>query len=87
MKDPAGLRPAGQEIHLNPYQEVNPMSKSNRKRSARKPSTGFPLTRHPRGYWCKKVRGKLHYFGKIEADPKEPRWLTTVWGVGYRFEP
>ncbi len=23
---------------------------------------------------------------KIEADPKEPRWLTTVWGVGYRFE-
>ncbi len=24
---------------------------------------------------------------KIEADPKDPRWLTTVWGVGYRFEP
>ena len=24
---------------------------------------------------------------KIETDPKEPRWLTTVWGVGYRFEP
>jgi DNA-binding response OmpR family regulator len=24
---------------------------------------------------------------KIEDDPKEPRWLTTVWGVGYRFEP
>jgi len=24
---------------------------------------------------------------KIEVDPKEPRWLTTVWGVGYRFEP
>ena len=24
---------------------------------------------------------------KIEADPKEPRWLTTVWGIGYRFEP
>ena len=24
---------------------------------------------------------------KIEADPEEPRWLTTVWGVGYRFEP
>ena len=24
---------------------------------------------------------------KIESDPKEPRWLTTVWGVGYRFEP
>ena len=24
---------------------------------------------------------------KIEADPDEPRWVKTVWGVGYRFEP
>jgi DNA-binding response OmpR family regulator len=24
---------------------------------------------------------------KVERDPDEPRWLTTVWGVGYRFEP
>ena len=24
---------------------------------------------------------------KIEADPDEPRWLKTVRGVGYRFEP
>ncbi len=24
---------------------------------------------------------------KIEADPSEPRWLQTVWGVGYRFQP
>lgn len=24
---------------------------------------------------------------KIEADPEHPRWITTVWGVGYRFEP
>ncbi|HHC08629.1 MAG TPA: response regulator transcription factor [Actinobacteria bacterium] len=24
---------------------------------------------------------------KIEPDPDEPRWVTTVWGVGYRFEP
>ena len=24
---------------------------------------------------------------KIEADPAAPRWLQTVWGVGYRFEP
>jgi DNA-binding response OmpR family regulator len=24
---------------------------------------------------------------KIERDPQEPRWLTTVWGIGYRFEP
>ncbi len=24
---------------------------------------------------------------KIEPDPQNPRWLATVWGVGYRFEP
>ena len=24
---------------------------------------------------------------KIEADPEHPQWITTVWGVGYRFEP
>jgi two-component system, OmpR family, response regulator ResD len=24
---------------------------------------------------------------KIEADPSNPRHLTTVWGAGYRFEP
>jgi DNA-binding response OmpR family regulator len=24
---------------------------------------------------------------KIEADPEQPRWIATVWGVGYRFEP
>ncbi len=24
---------------------------------------------------------------KIEADPEAPRWVTTVFGVGYRFEP
>jgi DNA-binding response OmpR family regulator len=24
---------------------------------------------------------------KIESDPEQPRWISTVWGVGYRFEP
>lgn len=24
---------------------------------------------------------------KIEKDLESPRWITTVWGVGYRFEP
>jgi two-component system response regulator ResD len=24
---------------------------------------------------------------KVEANPSEPRWLQTVWGVGYRFQP
>jgi len=24
---------------------------------------------------------------KLEQDPERPRWIVTVWGVGYRFEP
>lgn len=24
---------------------------------------------------------------KIEHDPDNPRWIATVWGIGYRFEP
>ena len=24
---------------------------------------------------------------KLEVDPLDPRWISTVWGVGYRFEP
>lgn len=24
---------------------------------------------------------------KLERDPEEPRWIRTVWGIGYRFEP
>lgn len=23
----------------------------------------------------------------IEEDPKQPRWIQTVWGIGYRFSP
>ncbi len=24
---------------------------------------------------------------KLETDQENPRWITTVWGVGYKFEP
>jgi DNA-binding response OmpR family regulator len=24
---------------------------------------------------------------KIEADPSEPLYIQTVWGIGYKFEP
>lgn len=33
-----------------------------------KPYPDFPLTAHPAGYWCKKIRGKIHYFGPL-SDP------------------
>jgi hypothetical protein len=33
-----------------------------------KPYEGFPLTQHPSGRWCKKIRGKLHYFGKLDSS-------------------
>jgi integrase len=33
-----------------------------------KPYPDYPLTPHPAGYWCKKIRGKLVYFGPW-SDP------------------
>jgi integrase len=36
----------------------------------KKPREDFPLFPHSRGYWAKKVRGRLVYFGKIADDPK-----------------
>jgi len=36
----------------------------------------FPLWLHPNGSWCKKVRGKVHYFGPA-GDPQKAleKWL------------
>lgn len=45
-----------------------------RKPTKQKPPEKFPLTLHPKGYWCKKVRGRLYYFGK-DQDAALKEWL------------
>lgn len=39
-----------------------------RNHQSAKPHKDFPLTAHPTGRWCKKVLGKIHFFGKIVPD-------------------
>jgi integrase len=44
-----------------------------------KPYPGFPLTPHPSGRWCKKIRGKLHYFGKLTEPDAALERLNREW--------
>jgi integrase len=47
------------------------VSTRSRKSVPGKPRPDFPLSIHKgTGYWCKKVRGRVYYFGKVADDPK-----------------
>jgi integrase len=48
--------------------ETNSASKPARVKPA-KPHPNFPLTAHPSGQWCKRIRQKTFYFGRWE-DPQ-----------------
>lgn len=50
-------------------------TKSRRTNKPKKPYPNFPMTPHPTGRWCKKIRGRTCYFGKIEDDPEGKRAL------------
>lgn len=54
-----------------PVDSSRPASAGKRLPEPKKPSPDFPLGIHKgTRYWCKKVRGKAHYFGKWDDDPQ-----------------
>ena len=55
------------------------MQKSNKK-SRKTHSDKFPVTLHLTGQYCKKIKGKLYYFGSdkqnaLESYPQQAFWL------------
>ena len=47
-----------------------------------KPRDNFPLTAHPCGQWCKKIKGKQYYFGPWhDAAAAETRYLKEAAGL------
>ena len=50
-----------------------------------KPYPSFPLTPHNNGQWCKKIRGRIHFFGVWEdSDAALQRYLRVA-GVERSF--
>ena len=53
------------------------VTKRDQSQKPNKPYDGFPLSAHPCGQWCKKVRGKLRYFGPWDdPDGSLELWLS-----------
>jgi integrase len=51
-----------------PESDSTPGSAVGKPNKPAKPYPDYPLTAHPAGYWCKKIRGRIHYFGPW-SDP------------------
>ncbi len=51
------------------------MPNSSTRPKVPKPRPDFPLYCHASGRWTKRVRGKLHYFGKADDDPQGEKAL------------
>jgi len=53
-----------------------PEQQKAKQKKPSKPYPSFPLTAHNNGQWCKKIRGKIHFFGVwIDPEAAHQRYL------------
>jgi len=68
--DSTAVSASGKPPRLRPNNEPSGSLPTGRPK-LKKPRPDFPLSIHKgSGTWCKKVRGRDHYFGNLAADPK-----------------
>jgi hypothetical protein len=68
MSEVDSTAPSHADKTSKPASGLQPLTTAAKKPS--KPRPDFPLTPHRAGYWCKKIRGVVYYFGPQSKTPE-----------------
>ena len=78
-------RAAGRSSSRRPSSSCSRRSRASRPRVHARPAARRGARRRVRVVRARDRRAREEHPAKLEPDPREPRYLLTVYGVGYRF--